>query len=116
LHIQAISDLSILADQGLDVAAYKAELDALAQQISLLKADTITLKGDAPGLTAWRQRHEALEKALRNVLKRTGSDRQGAPELAMLRGFGWAVVAVAAVAALGTVVYLNRRKMRRRRR
>lgn len=115
LHVQAVLDLSILADQGVAVTGYKAELDALAEQISLLKADIVTMDDSAQAMTAWRTRADALNAKLRDVLKRTGSARQSAPELAQLRGLGWAVGVLAAATAVGVFVWTHRKKARRRR-
>jgi hypothetical protein len=115
LHIQAVQNLSILLDQGVDVVGYKNELDSLAQQISLLKSDTITLPGDAPSLSAWRQRADTLNAKLHDVLNRTSKDRQHAGELVQLRGFGWAVGVGLAATAIGAWVWTHRRKGRRRR-
>lgn len=116
LHIQGVLDLSILADQGVAVEAYKAALDGLAQRISLLKADIMTMDDSPKLLSEWQERADALNKDLRAVLAKTGGARQGAPELAALRGLGWAV-GVGAVAVLaGVFVWRNRAKARRRRR
>ncbi len=116
LHNQVIFDLRSLADQGYAVAAYKDEADAVAQEISLLKADLITVADDGASLGAWRQREEAANKKLRDILKRTGGDRQTAPELAQLRGFGWALGVLAVATGLGIYVYTHRARARRRRR
>jgi hypothetical protein len=117
LHAQAYLDLSSLADQGYDTTAFKAELDALASQIYVLRADIQLLPPDDPAaLTAWQGRADALHARVMDLLRRTGAARAGAPELAQLRGLVYLVAAVAGAGAIGAWVWKHRRKMRSRRR
>lgn len=116
LHNQVILDLRSLADQGYDVVAYKIEADAVANKISLLKADLITIQDDPAAISAWRAGQEAANAQLRSLLARTGKDRQIAPELAQLRGLGWAVGVLAVATGVGIYVWRNRAKARKRRR
>jgi len=109
-HSQALTDLSILADQGFDVTAVKSELDAIAQQIEVLRADIFTMKGDGPDLVGWQQRADKLEARLRAVLARTTTDRSRAGELSQLQGLGWALLIGGVSLVAGVFVWAHRRR------
>lgn len=110
LHAQVIFDLRTLSDQGVDTSDFAAEADAISEAIGLTQADMMT--ADDGDETALRTTITTLDDQARDLLSRTGSQRQGVVEQQQFKGLWWAFGAVAVAGGLAWFVWDQRKRRR----
>lgn len=115
LYAQALGDLVILADIGMDpgaVGELRSELDQYGDAIVVQRADLLELDDDA-GAPQWRQESGRIQAALVAFLRRTGGMRQGTLAAQQRRGLWWGLGVAAGALGIGWFVWTQRTRRRK---
>lgn len=115
LYAQALGDLVTLADLAVDpalVGELRTELDGYAEQVLQQRGELIDLDdAEAP---EWRATSARLHGQLMACLRRTGEMRAGTLSSQQRRGLWWGLGVAAGAFAIGTVVWTQRKRRRRK--
>ena len=110
LHAQVLFDLRTLSDQGVDTGDFAAEADAISELIGTTQADMVTANDSDEA--ALQETITTLDAQARDLLSRTGAQRQGVVERQQLKGLGWGFGVVVAAGVLAWFVWDQRKRRR----